>query len=381
MVKYFDNAATTRLDPALLPIIEKYNTEMYYNPSALSRYSTDVAKDIALARENVANLLGAEPSEIIFTSCGTESDNAAMFGALKSFKGNIVTSKVEHAAVYNVATALKSKGIDVRFTKTSSDGTTTPEELAKLIDQDTQYVCLMHSNNETGSINDVKNLCRVAKEINPKCIFICDGVQATGKINVNLKSLGVDFYTCSGHKINAPKGIGVLYCKQGVRFTPYIIGGGQERGLRSGTENVANIMAFSAALSDHISNLDYNTTKYAVFKNTILKIVQQNIDNYIVLTPKNGNPAILTLLFSSIKTEVLLHMLESNGFVFGTGSACSSKNKVNRIISALNIPAEYREGMVRISFDKFTTQKEVDEFASALTDNISKLRQTMGSTR
>ena len=243
-IKYFDNAATTRTDESLLDLIKTYNTELYFNPSALSEMSTKIFQDISRARANIAQLIGANPNEITFTSCGTEGDNMAMIGALKGFKGNIVTSRAEHSAVYNTATFLSTKGIDVRYVNLLPDGRADPDSLEKLIDENTQYVSLMHVNNETGAINDIKSLVKITKEKNRNALFICDGVQAFGKIQTNVKHLGVDFYTASGHKINAPKGIGFIFHKNGVHLSPIIRGGGQESTLRAGTENVAKIIAF-----------------------------------------------------------------------------------------------------------------------------------------
>lgn len=377
-IRYFDNAATTRLDGDLLPIIQKYNTEKYFNPSALSGFSTEVARDILTARENIADLIGANFYEITFVSCGSEGDNMAMLGCLKGFNGNIVTSQVEHAAVYNTAMYLKSKGVEVRFVDLLPDGRADPESLVKLVDKDTQFVCLMHVNNETGAINDIKTLCQSVKKINEKCLFICDGVQSFGKIKVNVKNLGVDFFIASGHKINAPKGIGFVYRKKNIHVSPLIRGGGQENGLRSGTENVANIMAFSAASTGAVGKIDENTSKFKEIRNNILNIVYQNCQDFYVATEDEYcSPNILTLFFADIKTEVLLHMMEKYGFVFGTGSACSSKNKTSRVITSLKVNKRYKEGMVRISFDKYSTVSDAREFAKCLAECVNNLRKTL----
>ena len=377
-IRYFDNAATTRLDGDLLPIIQKYNTEKYFNPSALSGFSTEVARDILTARENIADLIGANFYEITFVSCGSEGDNMAMLGCLKGYNGNIVTSQVEHAAVYNTAMYLKSKGVEVRFVDLLPDGRADPESLVKLVDKDTQFVCLMYVNNETGAINDIKTLCQSVKKINEKCLFICDGVQSFGKIKVNVKNLGVDFFIASGHKINAPKGIGFVYHKKNIHVSPLIRGGGQENGLRSGTENVANIMAFSAAATGAVGKIDENTSKFKEIRNNILNIVYQNCQDFYVATEDEYcSPNILTLFFADIKTEVLLHMMEKYGFVFGTGSACSSKNKTSRVITSLKVNKRYKEGMVRISFDKYSTVSDAREFAKCLAECVNNLRKTL----
>lgn len=377
-IKYFDNAATTKMDETLLPILQKYNTEEYFNPSALSMQSTSVSKEIFIAREKIANTIGAEFDEITFTSCGTEGDNMTMLGALKGYKGNIVTSKAEHSAVYNTAIFLQTKGVEVRFVDLLPDGRANPESLQKLVDKNTQYVCLMHVNNETGAINDIKTLCKTTKELNEKCLFICDGVQAYGKINVNVKNLGVDFYIASGHKINAPKGIGFVFHRKKVYFSPLIRGGGQESGLRSGTENVASIIALSKAGEIATNNIKDNIIKYKKFKDTILNILSKNLSDYFIATQEEYcSPNILSIFFANIKTEILLHLMEKEGFVFGTGSACNSKNKTSRLISALKIENKYKEGLVRISFDKHTHQKDVEDFANLLAVNVINLRKSI----
>lgn len=380
-IKYFDNAATTRLDDSLLPILQKYNTQYFFNPSALSGASTSISKDIAYARENIAQTIGADPDEITFVSCGTEGDNLTMQGCIRSYKGNIVTSRVEHSAVFNTANYLANKGIEIRFVDLLPDGRADENSLKKLVDNDTQFVCLMHVNNETGAINDIKLLNSITKNINNKTLFICDGVQAFGKIKVNVKNLNVDFYIASGHKINAPKGIGFVYHKRGTHLSPLIKGGGQESNLRSGTENVPNIMAFSDACTNAINNLDKNTIKFKEIKDTILNIIDKNCQDYYIATQeKYCSPAILPIFFADIKTEVLLHMVEKSGFIFGTGSACNSKNKTSRIISALNIKKQYKEGLVRISFDKYSTVNDAREFALILCDCINSLRKILKTT-
>lgn len=377
-IKYFDNAATTKMDESLLPIFTKYNTEDYFNPSALSSQSTQISKDIANARETLANTIGANFDEITFVSCGTEGDNMAMLGCLKGYKGNIVTSKVEHSAVYNTATYLQSKGVEVRYVDLEDDGRVNNDSLQKLVDSDTQYVCLMHVNNETGAINDVKTLCNITKSKNEKCLFICDGVQAYGKINVNVKNLGVDFYVTSGHKINGPKGIGFIYHKKNLHLAPLIRGGGQESGLRSGTENVANIIAFAKASQLITADIAQNSQKYTLLKQTILNIVQQNCTDFkVIAQEENCSPSILSIFFANIKTEVLLHMMEKDGFIFGTGSACNSKNKTSRVISALKIENKFKEGLVRISFDKYSNQDDAKDFAISLVNNVNSLRKTI----
>lgn len=376
MIYYFDNCATTRVDDDVLEILNKYHTERYFNPSARSSESLKVANDIAAARESVARLLGAEPDGVYFTSGGTESDNIAIIGALKSKRGNVVVTAAEHSAVFSTVSELESKGYDVRVAQVRADGHIDTDDFVSKIDSDTLLACFMHVNNETGAINDVKALNSAVKDINPKTVTMCDGVQAVGKIPVNFADLGVDLYTLSGHKFHASKGVGTLLIKNGVRIGPLVRGGGQEKGLRSGTEYVGGIVSMSRALEKAVKNIEVNTQNFVTYKDVIRNALS-TVDGWRENCVENCSPAIISLAFADIKGEVLLHMLEKFGIIVGTGSACSSKNKQSRIAKAIGLPKEYSEGILRISFCKYNNIAEVELLAEKLRDCVLNLRKTM----
>lgn len=376
MIYYFDNCATTRVDEDLAELIAQYHTTKYFNPSARSSFSLQIANDIALAHEKVAKALGVTAQEIVFTSGGTEANNLAIFGSLRAKRGNIVVTASEHSAVYNTVTELVGRGYEVRYANVLNDGHIDVNDFISKVDSETLLACFMHVNNETGAINDVRKINLLVKAKNPKTVTFSDGVQAVGKIPVNLRYLGVDFYSFAGHKIHCTKGIGGLYAKTGVRLVPTVFGGGQERGLRSGTEYVGGIIALSEAVSRAQSLLEQNSIQYEKFKLIIRKYLQ-HISDWRENCVDNVSPAIMSLAFADIKGEVLLHMLEKYDIIVGTGSACSSKNKQSRIAKAIGLDARYTEGILRISFSKYNTTEEVELLGEKLAECVLQLRKTM----
>lgn len=376
MIHYFDNCATTRVDDQVMSQLQRFATEQYFNPSARSTFSLQIANEIALSREKIAKILGANTDEILFTSGGTESDNIAICGCLRAKKGNIVVTASEHSAVYNTVTHLKEQGYELRLANTLPDGHIDVADFLSKIDSQTQLACFMHVNNETGAINDVKQINLAVKKINPRTITFCDGVQAVGKIPVNLHALGVDLYTFSGHKFHASKGTGGLYVRKGITLSPIVQGGGQEKGVRSGTEYVGGIITLSTALSLAVSNLSKNAENFPIYKQ-IVRDALVDIPNWKENCTSNCSPAIMSLAFADIKGEVLLHMLEQYDIIVGTGSACSSKNKQSRIAKAIGLDPNYSEGMLRISFSKYNTIEEVRLLAEKLAFFVKSLRKTM----
>lgn len=375
MIKYFDNCATTRVDDEVLQIINKYHTESFYNPSARSSFSLQIANDISNAREKILKLLGGN-GDIVFTSGGTEADNLGILGCLRKKSGNIVVTASEHSAVYNTVIALGNKGYEVRLAAVKADGSIDVDDFVSKIDNNTLLACFMHVNNETGAINDVRTINTRVKNINFGTITFCDGVQAVGKIPVNLNYLGVDLYTFSSHKFHCTKGAGGLFVKKGIRINPMVLGGGQEKGVRSGTEYVGSIIAMARAIEIAISLIEQNTAKYMQYKQIIrsaLEPIAQMQEN----CTENCSPAIMSLAFASIKGEVLLHMLEQYQIIIGTGSACSSKNKQSRIAKAIGLSPDYSQGVIRISFSKYNTVDQVQLLAEKLATCVQSLRKTM----
>lgn len=376
MIHYFDNCATTRVDDEVMDIMSLYGTQKYFNPSARSTFSLDISNDIARSRETIAKALGVSDRELIFTSGGTEADNLAIFGSLRARKGNVVLTAIEHSAVFNVATELSSRGYEVRLANVLEDGHIDVDDFISKIDENTVLACFMHVSNETGAINDVRLINDLVKRANPKTVTFSDGVQAVGKIPVNLRYLGVDFYSFAGHKIHASKGVGCLYVKNGVKFSPTIFGGGQERGLRSGTENVGGIVGLSSALSTAIKSIDVNTKNFNVYKQ-IVRSHLAGLSDWRENCTENVSPAVMSLVFANIKGEVLLHLLEKYDIIVGTGSACSSKNKQSRLSQAIKLDKKYSEGVIRISFSKYNTLDEAELLGEKLVQCVLELRKTM----
>lgn len=378
MISYFDNCATTKVDAEIMEILTKYATEVYYNPSARSTFCLNVANDLNEARFRIAKLLGAESDEIFFTSGGTESDNLAILGSVRAKHGNVVVTASEHSAVYNSVMELKNRGLEVRLANVLADGHIDVADFLSKIDGETQLAVFMHVNNETGAINDVAKINKAVKTVNPRTLTFSDGVQAVGKIPVNIKNLGVDMYSFSGHKIHGSKGTGVLFVKKSTHVAPIIFGGGQEKGVRSGTEYVGGQIALATALQNAVNNLSENTVKFAEFRKILLDALSK-LDGVHFNCTRDVAPNIFSVAFSGIKGEVLVHMLENYEIIIGTGSACSSKQKMSRVAKAMNVADEFAEGMVRISFSKYNTLDEVKNLAEKLVLCVNQLRKTMNS--
>lgn len=371
---YFDNAATTPVLDKCIEIVEKYNTQCFFNPSARYFPAVDVHKKVSEAREVLANSINSSVSEIFYTSSGSESDNWAIKGIMRKPNGRLIVSEAEHPAVYNTALYLKNNGYDVEFCKVLSDGRVDEQHLKSLLKEDTKLVSIMHVNNETGAINDIEKLVSIVKS-NTRALFHSDGVQAFGKIPVDVESLGVDMYSMSAHKIHAPKGVGALFIKKGVNIQPLIHGGGQENGYRSSTENVSGILAFSEAIKQSENYLRQKSTEIFALRRYIAdKLVDEYGDDVLINTDlENSTPYILNLSIKGVRGEVLLHSLESENIFISTGSACSSKKGVSRLVKALNIPDEYSEGTIRISFSRFSKMAEGEEFIQKVIPHINQL--------
>jgi cysteine desulfurase len=356
--------------------LEEYirkNQTQWHNPSALYANAVDAYASIDSARKGMLELLHGT-GEFVFTSGGTESDNTAIFGSLRRKGGRIILSAGEHDAMMVPANSLKDSGYDVHFAPIKSDGTVDIDGFKALLNREVAFASVMHVSNETGGINDIKKLVRMTKTAAPDAIFHSDGVQAFGKIPVGLNSLGVDLYSVSAHKIHGLKGIGGLYIKKGVRLKPYILGGGQEKGLRSGTMNAPLVSSFFTAATMSQDNLDVKSAS----KRAILKFLADAItialpETVVISNTENGAPHILTVAFKDVRGEVLLHSLEKHGIMVGNGSACSSR-KESRFKDILGLDDAHGEGIVRFSVSEFTTLDDIKYASKCVIDEVNSLQ-------
>lgn len=372
---YFDNAATTKPCKNAIEKASIFNEDNFYNPSALYQSGVNNFKEIKCAKESILKNLGLSTSEyeVIFTSCGTESDNQAIFGSLK--KGSFLTSKGEHSAVYKSFMELKNKDNQVYFCELNKDGSINVESLIEIVKANKiDFVSIVHVNNETGAINDVNYISELVKRINPNIIFHSDGVQAYGKIPF-VMSKNIDLYSISAHKINALKGTGALIKRKKQNVNPIIFGGGQENGYRSGTENIFGIKVFEYAGVCHFENLEKNYN----YVKELNKYVFENIDKNIfeIISSKNSSPYILTISAKGLKGEVIMHALESFQIIIGNGSACSSKNKYSRVIESCGYSRDVLEGVIRISFSKDNTLEEAKFLVEKLNEIALRLKGIM----
>ena len=372
---YFDNAATTKPSVTAVKKAEKFITDEYFNPSALYRGGLNVAKEISAARESVLKNLGlnADKYEVIFTSCGTESDNFAVLGSGK--RGIYVTDEGEHSAVYKSFNELARRKTDVRFIGLNKDGGVKTDSLFEFVkNNDVGFVSVVHVNNETGAINDVGFIADELKRIKPSVVFHCDGVQAYGKIPFAF-SENIDFYSISAHKINALKGCGALIKKRKVSVAPLIFGGGQENGLRSGTENVFGIKVFQYAGEERYSDIKESFEKVK----RVNAYIRENLDKslFTVLSVENASPYILCVSAEGLRGEVVMHALENYGITVGNGSACSSRNRYSRILTACGYNNRILDGVIRVSFSHESTLSEAEEFTVKINETARRLKEIM----
>lgn len=369
---YLDNAGTTSVYPEVLDVIKEYSTQNYFNASATYKPAIKVRDDINTAREEIASLLHAEKNEIYFTSCATESNNWAIKNGFRNKNGNIVISAGEHACVYESAKAMESKGLDVRIAALNDDGQVNIDDLARKVDDKTCLVSVIHVSNETGVINELRKISETIKKINPKVIFHSDGVQAFLKVSCDVKSFGLDMYSISGHKFHAPKGIGALYINKKLHLAPYINGGGQESGQRSGTENVAGIMAMAKAAQIYRLHKEESS---ALKNYELISERLSHIDGCTIIgNEQNHSHYIVAASFSGCKAEILQSMLADEGVLVGRGSACSSRHAGNRVLAAMNLPQKTIDGTLRFSFSPETKASEISAACDILIEKINKLR-------
>lgn len=369
---FLDNAGTTQADKDCLDIIKKYSFESFYNPSALYCKSVGVNNDIKQAKKSILNNLYGD-GKLVFTSSGTESNNLALLGCSKRKGARIIISESEHPAVFNTAMHLAQCGYDIAIAEVDYCGRVIFDKYTELVTENTALISIMHVNNELGGINDIKKLADYAKKINKNIVFHSDGVQALGKIAINLEELGVDLYTLSSHKIHSIKGCGGLFVKNNINIQPILFGGGQEGGLRSSTENTSAIMCLKHMLDKQVANLKNNLNKVVTLKNYLCNNLSNN-DNLTILSDNLCSPYIVALALKAVRGEVMLHALESHNIMIGTGSACnSSKLKPKENWKTKNLRNQYKNGLIRVSFNHNNTIEEIEYFVNKLNLEYSNL--------
>jgi cysteine desulfurase len=373
---YVDNNATTRVAPEVLEEMMPYFSELYGNPSSMHFFGGQVQKKVNEAREKVADLLGADPSEIVFTSCGTESDNAAILGTLDSYpeKRHFLTTRVEHPAVGNVSTYLGRKGYRVTELSVDREGRLDLDELRESITEGTALVSIMYANNETGVIFPVEESGEIVKARGIP--FHTDAVQTVGKIPLNMKRSTVDMLSISGHKLHAPKGIGVLYIRKGTKFSPFLIGGHQEKGRRGGTENVPYIIGLGKACELAKKNLEEENTRVKALRDYLEAKLLEKIPNTLVNGDrKNRLPNTVSVSFEYVEGESILLLLSDLGICASSGSACTSGSlEPSHVLRAMGVPFTAAHGSIRFSLSVYNTKEEMDYIVEHLPPIIQRLR-------
>jgi len=388
MFVYLDNSSTTRQYDAVTELMCRYMSLDYGNPSSLHRMGITAEKALKEARKQVSSVLEAKDDEIFFTSGGTEADNMAIFGVAKARRrrGNkIITSAVEHPAVLECVNRLEKEGFVVARLAVDREGLISLEELRRELDRNTILVSVMQVNNEVGAIQPIREIVGIVKKYNKEngadILVHTDAVQALGKMAVNT---GADLISLSGHKIHGPKGIGVLYIKKGIFIDPLIFGGGQERTVRSGTENVPAIAGFGLACRTAYEDLDARTETMNRARERLSAAIRANIPDAVINGPQVPQCiccGILNVSFPGIRGEVLLHTLEQADIYVSTGSACSSHHKgESHVLRAMGLSPKMIEGTIRFSFNEFITEKEIDYVAEILAQSVLKIRK-LGSFR
>jgi cysteine desulfurase len=372
---YADNAATTKVRPEVLAKMIPYFTEYYGNPSSLYSEGRNTAVAIDKARETVASLLGAKPQEIIFTSGGSESDNMAIRGiAAKRGKGHIITTKIEHHAVLHTVQDLEKQGFEATYLDVDKDGIISLDQLKNAIREDTILITVMFANNEIGTIQPIKEIGEIARA--HKIPFHTDAVQAAGHLHINVEEMNIDMLSLSAHKFGGPKGTGVLYVKRGVAPKTLITGGGQERGKRAGTENIAGIVGTAEALSIATAEIDAETERLTKLRDRLIEEILQKIP----YTRLNGSkdkrlPSNVNISVEYIEGESLILMLDLNGICASSGSACTTGSlDPSHVLLALGLTHEVAHGSLRLSLGCDTTEADVDYILEVLPKVVDRLR-------
>ncbi len=380
MEAYFDNSATTRCYESVRDIVSKTMTEDYGNPSAMHNKGIEAERYVSEASGRISSVLKCSPKEILYTSGGTESDNLAIFGSAYAYQRagrHIITTRVEHPAVMNPMAFLEKQGFEVTYLPVDRSGVVSVDALEQALREDTILVSVMYVNNETGSVMPVSEIGRLVHAKSPKAVFHVDAVQAFGKYRIFPAKEGIDLMSVSGHKIHGPKGVGFLYIRNGVRVVPQILGGGQQNGLRSGTDNVPGIAGLGCAAEQIYRNLDaasqhmYSLKEQLACGLSALEGVRVN-----GMPISCAAPHIMSVTFDGIRSEVLLHALEERGIYVSAGSACSShKRKPSAVLTAMGLPKADIESTVRFSFCEENSSREIEYCLGILNELVPQLRR------
>ncbi|WP_027702639.1 cysteine desulfurase family protein [Metaclostridioides mangenotii] len=377
---YLDNSSTTRPYPQVVDKMVQALTEDYANPSAAHRKGVEVEKEIKIIRQNIARAVGANDKEIYFTSGGTESNNTVIRGVAnlyKKRKNHIISTNIEHPSVLNTLKDLEEDGFEVTYLEVDKNGVIDFEEFKDSIRPTTCLVTIMHVNNEIGSIQPVKEIGKYLKSLDEKIYFHVDAIQSFGKIDFKPSKYNIDFMSVSGHKFHGPKGIGFMYVKSNSRIKPILFGGGQESGVRSGTENVPGIYGIGEAVKVLFDDLSGNIEKMNSLKELLKTELLKIIDDVKVNSPEDGVCHVLNIAFVGAKGEVLLHYLEQKGVYVSTGSACSAKKKGSHVLNAIGLTPKEVEGTIRFSLSDMNTEEEILEAAKIIKESVDDLRNIM----
>jgi cysteine desulfurase len=376
---YLDYAATTPLDPRVLEAMMPYLTEKFGNPNSIHAFGREARKAVDEAREKIAALLNCRPSELVFTSGGTESDNLALRGVVAAYrqKGNhIVTTAIEHHAVLHTCRALQDEGFEVTYLPVDEHGLVAPEQVAKAITDRTILVSIMHANNEIGTMEPLADIVRAVKEKRPDVLVHTDAVQTVGHIPVDVEALGVDLLSFAAHKFYGPKGVGGLFVRRGVKLVPQLTGGGQERNRRSGTENVAGIVGMAKALEIAVAEMPTEIPRLQTLRDELINgVLAQILDSRLNGHPTQRLPHNANFSFLGVEGEALLLQLDLHGIAASSGSACTSGSlEPSHVLLALGLSHEWALGSLRLTLGRFTTRQHLERVLAVLPSIVEKLR-------
>jgi cysteine desulfurase len=376
---YLDYAATTPLDPRVLEAMMPYLTEKFGNPNSIHAFGREARKAVDEAREKIAALLNCRPSELVFTSGGTESDNLALRGVAAAYrqKGNhIVTTAIEHHAVLHTCRALQDEGFEVTYLPVDEHGLVAPEQVAEAITDRTILVSIMHANNEIGTMEPLADIVRAVKEKRPDVLVHTDAVQTVGHIPVDVEALGVDLLSFAAHKFYGPKGVGGLFVRRGVKLVPQLTGGGQERNRRSGTENVAGIVGMAKALEIAVAEMPTEIPRLQTLRDELINgVLAQIPDSRLNGHPTQRLPHNANFSFFGVEGEALLLQLDLHGIAASSGSACTSGSlEPSHVLLALGLSREWALGSLRLTLGRFTTRQHLERVLAVLPSIVEKLR-------